>query len=248
MAGQADSGVRVPRGKRVVDLLALVLLTPFLAPVAAVIAIAVFLDSHGSVIYWAARVGAGGRPFSMLKFRTMKIDVTGSSIAAADDYRITPVGRFLRATRLDELPQLWNVLRGEMSLVGPRPELEEFVALHADEYREILAVPPGLTGPTQLRFAGMEARMLNGHPDPDSHYREELLPDKVAMDLEYARSRSLRGDLADLARTVALPLILVWQEVREVVPLPDRSPLYAGAVLVAATLPLLFAMALGAPR
>ncbi|MEX0972464.1 MAG: sugar transferase [Solirubrobacterales bacterium] len=238
----------MPAVKRALDLVALVVLVPFAAPVALLIAVAVFLDSPGPVIYRAVRIGMGGRAFEMLKFRTMREGVAGSAIAGAEDRRITPVGRFLRATRLDELPQLWNVLRGEMSFVGPRPELEEFVRLHSDDYREILAVPPGITGPTQLRYAGVEARVLSRHEDPDAYYREQLLPDKVALDLAYARSTSPGEDLAVLAKTVGLPAILTWQRVRGGAS-PTRSVAYAGvATMAIAILPLAFALGVGSPR
>jgi lipopolysaccharide/colanic/teichoic acid biosynthesis glycosyltransferase len=239
------------RTKRLLDLLSLVLLAPIVVPIGYLIAIAVFLDSPGPVLFRAARLGVGGEEFRMLKFRTMRVDLAGASIAAgAGDQRITPVGRFLRATRLDELPQLWNVARGEMSMVGPRPELAEFVGLHAADYGEILAVCPGLTGPTQLRFAGVEARMLHLHPDPEAFYRDELLPDKVEMDLDYARYRSNLGDLRVLVQTLALPLILAWQAVRgEGSPRgARRSIAVAGAAMVVAVLPVAFALGLGAPR
>jgi lipopolysaccharide/colanic/teichoic acid biosynthesis glycosyltransferase len=238
----------IANGKRAFDLLALLLLVPFVIPVGLLIAVAVFLDSPGPVVYRAARIGMGGRPFAMLKFRTMKRDSAGHSIAAAGDLRITPLGRFLRATRMDELPQLWNVLRGQMSLVGPRPELEEFVALHAEDYRGILAVPPGITGPTQLRYAGVEAELLGMREDPESYYREELLPDKVALDLDYATSRTLSRDLILLGQTLALPLILGLQRRRGDEGRPGRSFAYVGAAMAIATLPLLFAIGLGSPR
>jgi lipopolysaccharide/colanic/teichoic acid biosynthesis glycosyltransferase len=181
----------------------------------------------------------------MIKFRTMRVDNAGHSVAGANDSRITPVGGFLRATRLDELPQLWNVLRGQMTLVGPRPELEEFVGLHAEDYREILAVPPGITGPTQLRYAGLEPHLLSLHADPE---REELLPDKVKLDLEYARSRSFAADLAVLGRTLALPLLLPFRG-RDGDSLRRRSwrPLVAGTMAIGAV-PLLFLLTLGSPR
>jgi lipopolysaccharide/colanic/teichoic acid biosynthesis glycosyltransferase len=191
------------------DLCALLLLAPLLAVPMLIVTLAVLLDSPGSVFFRARRVGYRGRPFAMVKFRTMRVENAGHAVAGANDRRITPVGGFLRATRLDELPQLWNVLRGEMSLVGPRPELEEFVALHADDYREILSVPPGITGPTQLRYSGLEPHLLSLHADPERFYRDELLPDKVKLDLEYARSRSFALDLAVLGRTLALPLLLL---------------------------------------
>jgi lipopolysaccharide/colanic/teichoic acid biosynthesis glycosyltransferase len=240
----------MPTMKRIFDLLALVVLMPFAAMLAAIVAVAVLLDSPGPVIYRAARIGRAGRPFEMLKFRTMRVGVAGHAIAGAEDRRITPVGRFLRASRLDELPQLWNVLRGEMSLVGPRPELEEFVRLHTDDYREILAVPPGMTGPTQLRYAGVEARALSLHDDPEAYYRERLLPDKVALDLAYARSHSQAEDFAVICQTLGLPAILAWQRIRRGATGhgPGRPVAYAGVVAAVAILPLAFAIGLGPPR
>lgn len=236
--------------KRLIDAVSLVLLAPVAIPVGLLIALAVFLDSPGPVLYRARRIGIGSREFEMLKFRTMRIGVAGTSIAGSEDHRITPLGRFLRATRLDELPQLWNVLLGQMSMVGPRPELEEFVDLHAADYREILDVPPGITGPTQLRFAGVEARMLSHQLDPETFYRDELLPDKVAMDLDYARSHSNRRDLRILIQTLAVPLILLWQSVapnRERFA-PWRSVALGGVAMALVVLPVLFALGLGSPR
>jgi lipopolysaccharide/colanic/teichoic acid biosynthesis glycosyltransferase len=235
----------IPPAKRCLDLLALAVLAPLVLPFALLIAIAILLDSPGPVVYRATRVGMGGRSFSMLKFRTMKVHVGGRSLAGAGDLRITPVGRFLRKTRLDELPQLWNVLRGQMSFVGPRPELEEFVALHAADYERILAVPPGITGPTQLRYAGVEARLLGMQEDPESFYRERLLPDKVALDLAYARERSLGQDVVLLGETLALPLVLALQRPAGT---GRRSVAYAGAAMAVAVVPLLFAIGLGSPR
>lgn len=199
---------RISLGRRAFDLALLALLAPLLLLPFLLVSLAVFLDSPGPVFFRARRMGYRGRPFEMIKFRTMRVDNAGHAVAGANDSRITPVGGFLRTTRLDELPQLWNVLRGQMTIVGPRPELEEFVALHAAEYREILAVPPGITGPTQLRYAGLEPHLLSLHADPERYYREQLLPDKVKLDLEYARTRSLGGDLAVLGRTLLLPLLL----------------------------------------
>jgi lipopolysaccharide/colanic/teichoic acid biosynthesis glycosyltransferase len=234
--------------KRAFDIVALIFLAPIAVPLAFFIAIGVFLDSPGPVIFRASRVGMGGRTFEMLKFRTMKVGVGGHAISSSGDHRITPVGRFLRATRLDELPQLWNVIRGQMSIVGPRPELQAFVDMHADDYREILAVPPGLTGPTQLRFAGVEARLLGMQEDPELYYREHLLPDKVALDLDYARSHSLRSDCLVLLETVTLPLILLLQRHPGADERSARPVAYAGALMAFIVLPLLFAMGLGSPR
>jgi len=239
----------IATGKRALDLIALLLLAPFVIPVGLLIALVVILDSPGSAIYRAARVGIGGKTFAMFKFRTMRCEATGNSLAGSSDQRITPAGRLLRKTRLDELPQLWNVLRGEMSFVGPRPELEEFVAFHAEEYRQILTVPPGITGPTQLRYAGVEAKLLDLHEDPDGYYRQHLLPDKVAMDLEYARSNSLFRDFVFLCETLALPVILALQHRRTEDDGSRGAPfVFAGAVTLIVILPLLFAIGLGSPR
>ena len=239
----------IATGKRALDLIALLLLAPFVIPVGLLIALVVILDSPGSAIYRAARVGIGGKTFAMFKFRTMRCEAAGNSLASSSDQRITPAGRLLRKTRLDELPQLWNVLRGEMSFVGPRPELEEFVAFHAEEYRQILTVPPGITGPTQLRYAGVEAKLLDLHEDPDDYYRQHLLPDKVAMDLEYARSHSLFQDFVFLCETLALPIILALQHRRTEADASRGAPfVFAGAVTLIVALPLLFAIGLGSPR
>ena len=190
---------------RVVDLITLGLLLPVLVIAAALVAFLVYLDSGGGVIYRTRRVGREGRPFWMLKFRTMRAGAAGLSLTAARDERITPLGRFLRASRLDELPQLWNVLRGEMRLVGPRPELEEFVMMYAREYQEILSVPPGIAGHTQLQFAQVESALLEGK-DAESYYARELMPRKVALDLDYVRTRNALGDLRIFAATLLLPL------------------------------------------
>jgi lipopolysaccharide/colanic/teichoic acid biosynthesis glycosyltransferase len=239
---------RIPLARRAFDLFALVLLAPLLALPVLIVAVAVLLDSPGPAFFRARRMGFRGRPFEMIKFRTMRVDNAGHSVAGAGDSRITPVGGFLRATRLDELPQLWNVLRGEMTLVGPRPELEQFVELHAEEYRGILAVPPGITGPTQLRYAGLEPHLLSLHADPERFYREQLLPDKVKLDLAYARSRSFAGDLAVIGRTLVLPpLLLLRRRGADGRQRLGWRPLLAGTMAIGA-LPLLFLLTLGSPR
>jgi len=245
--------MEIPFGRRVFDLSALALLLPLLALPLLIVSVAVFLDSPGSVFFRARRMGYRGRAFEMIKFRTMRVDNAGHAVAGANDSRITPVGGFLRKARLDELPQLWNVLRGQMSLVGPRPELEEFVALHAEEYREILTVPPGITGPTQLRYAGLEPHLLSLHADPERFYREQLLPDKVKLDLAYARRRSFAADLAVLAETLLLPLLLPLRHRRHGHAGEGNrrrrrwAPVLAGTMAVG-LLPLLFLLTLGAPR
>lgn len=234
---------------RVGDLVILVLLLPVLAVSAVLVAFLVYLDSGGGVIYRTRRVGLGGRPFWMLKFRTMRAGAAGASLTAARDERITPLGCFLRASRLDELPQLWNVLRGEMRLVGPRPELEEFVTMYAREYQEILSVPPGIAGYTQLQFAQIESALLEGK-DAESYYARELMPRKVAFDLDYVRTRNALGDLRILAATLLLPLKAFAARLESGW---SQQPASARAWLVltgaaAITLPLLFVLASGPAR
>jgi lipopolysaccharide/colanic/teichoic acid biosynthesis glycosyltransferase len=239
------------RGKRAMDLCALIVLAPLLLPLGLLIGFAVLLDSPGPVFYRARRIGRGGRPFEMLKFRTMRVGLAGRSLAGAGDPRITPLGRALRSSRLDELPQLWNVLRGEMSFVGPRPELAEFVDAHAEDYRQILAVPPGITGPTQLRYAGVEARLLGGHEDPETFYLDHLLPDKVALDLDYARTRSALGDLAVIALTFGLPLALLRQRLSSegsVTTAAGPAFAYLGVLAVTCLTVLAFFLGVGSPR
>jgi len=195
-----------PVGLRVFDLLAvMVLLVPALL-VGLAIGLAVLVDSPGPVLYRSRRVGRDGVSFWMLKFRTMRHLAGGPLVSSHTDVRFTPVGRFLALTRLDELPQLWNVLRGEMRLVGPRPELEEFVEEQRESYERILTVPPGLTGPTQLVFAD-EGALLAAVEDRERVYRSEILPGKVRLDLEYVQSHSLARDVGVILRTCVLPLV-----------------------------------------
>jgi lipopolysaccharide/colanic/teichoic acid biosynthesis glycosyltransferase len=197
---------KYPSRLRVFDVaVVLILLAPAML-VGSLIAIAVFIDSPGPVFYRSRRVGRDGVPFWMLKFRTMRHLSGGPLISSRTDVRFTPVGRFLALTRLDELPQLWNVLRGEMRLVGPRPELEEFVREQRESYERILTVPPGLTGPTQLVFAD-EGALLASAEDREWVYRSEILPGKVRLDLEYVQSHSLARDLSVILRTCVLPLV-----------------------------------------
>ena len=194
------------------DLLLTVILAPVFLIVGAAIAIAIYVDSPGPVLFRSRRIGKNGVPFEMLKFRKMRADAGNAPVTLADDERFTPIGRFLSATRLDELPQVWNVVRGEMRLVGPRPELEYFVAEFAHEYDEILTVLPGITGEAQLRFLD-EKSLLSG-PDPAGAYCQTVLPEKIKIDLQYVRSHSLLGDLLLIARTIALPVTLPIRTLR----------------------------------
>lgn len=201
----ADVTTRYAWSARVFDLAVATLLIVIALPVGLLIALAVALDSPGPVLFRSVRVGCDGRRFVMLKFRTMRHQGGGPRITSADDSRYTPLGRLLALTRLDEVPQLIHVLRGQMRLVGPRPELEEFVLAQEHAYREILTVPPGLTGPTQLAFAD-EGRILARATDPERVYTETLLPEKVARDLHYVARWGLLGDIGIIARTWFVPL------------------------------------------
>ena len=182
-----------------VSLVALYVLTlPLLA-----LALWVKLDSPGPVLFRQVRVGRWGNLFHIWKFRTMVADAParGPAITAAGDPRITRAGRFLRATKLDELPQLVNVLLGEMSLVGPRPEVPQYVALYPPDLREqVLAVRPGITDPVSLAFAD-EAARLAAAADPEREYREVILPAKLRAAADYAARATLWTDLGVLART-----------------------------------------------
>ncbi len=174
------------------------------APIAAVIAVAIKLDSGGPVIFRQERVGRGFRPFLIYKFRTMVADAPriGRAITVGGDRRITRVGRFLRRTKLDELPQLINVLKGDMSLVGPRPELRKYVEAFRAEYERILTVRPGMTDLASLRFID-ESSVLARAGDPERAYVEWVLPEKIKLARQYVDNSSLRMDLHLLGLTLA---------------------------------------------
>lgn len=190
------------RAKRVVDvalsLVALVLLLPVLVTIAVVLVL-----TSGEVLYRAPRVGLGGEVFTMYKFSTMVAGDGGPRLTRTGDPRITPLGRWLRATKLNELPQLVNVLTGEMSLVGPRPEDPRYVAFYSAEQREVLSVRPGMASAAFLRFGDEEAYIGRADPpDIETYYLTELLPEKLDIELQYVRNWTMRDDLRILAGTV----------------------------------------------
>ena len=207
-AAEADRGVLASRSSarliRAFDLCVAILVLPLALIVGAVIAAIIFIDSPGPIFYHSPRLGRGGRSFDMLKFRKMRRDATGAPLTKFRDERLTPIGEFLVATKLDELPQLWNVLRGQMSIVGPRPEVEEFVRMYPDEYRQILTVVPGITGPAQLEYIEERHLLADAH-ESSRLYAQEILPRKIAVDLEYIRTQTLRRDLAIVAHTFLMP-------------------------------------------
>jgi lipopolysaccharide/colanic/teichoic acid biosynthesis glycosyltransferase len=205
-SAQADLSVRLRESlgafdwKRLLDITVAALALVVLSPLIALLALAVKLDSRGPVFFRCSRVGQGGRDLAMLKFRKMRDGVSGPPLTAAQDDRFTRIGRFLANTKLDEIPQLWNVLRGGMGLVGPRPEDPTFVDLHREQLAEILDVRPGITGLSQLAFAN-EAEILVVE-DRLNDYVERILPQKMRLDRLYVERRSLRMDLQILAWTV----------------------------------------------
>jgi len=194
--------------ERCFDIAMILLIAPLVLLVGGLIAVIIFVDSPGPVFYRCVRVGQGGRRFEMLKFRKMTRHATGGMLTVADDERFTPIGRFLAVTKLDEMPQLWNVLKGEMRLVGPRPEVESFVARYPEPYREILTAVPGITGPAAVRYAN-ESRLFVDREDLTAFYCDELLPQKIEIDLDYIRTRTMRGDVALLLATATTPFIRV---------------------------------------
>ncbi len=180
-------------GQRLLDVLLAAPALLLLLPVFAIAALAIKLESRGPVFFKCRRVGLAGREFAMLKFRKMRTGAAGAPLTAVDDERFTRIGRLLAKTKLDELPQLWNVLTGSMSLVGPRPEDPVFVALRRAEYEQILRVRPGITGLSQLAFA-REMEILDAE-DRVGDYLRRLMPQKMALDEFYATQRSLSMNL-----------------------------------------------------
>jgi lipopolysaccharide/colanic/teichoic acid biosynthesis glycosyltransferase len=199
---------RSARRLRAFDLAVCLLLLPVAVPVGLVTALLIFLDSPGPVTFRSTRVGKGGREFAMLKFRKMRRSVHAHPLTTLDDDRFTPIGRCLALTKLDELPQLWNVLRGDMRIVGPRPEVPEFVARYRSLYDEILTVLPGVTGPAALAYAS-ESHLLALQSDPSRFYVEELMPRKIDIDTDYVRNRSFWGDIRIVALTTLVPAIKI---------------------------------------
>lgn len=189
--------------KRLLDIFVAALGLLLISPVLLLIALAVRLESSGPALFRQRRVGLHGREFEILKFRSMRQDSgAGPLITVGGDRRITRVGALIRATKLDELPQLWNVLRGDMSLVGPRPEVPRYVALYSAEQRRIvLSVRPGITDEASIEFADESSR-LGAAADPEACYANEILPLKIAMYEKYVASRSTLGDIGILIRTL----------------------------------------------
>jgi lipopolysaccharide/colanic/teichoic acid biosynthesis glycosyltransferase len=182
----------------VVSLVALILIWPLLA----VLGVWIKFDSRGTVFYRGERAGRDGKPFRIWKLRTMieNADRIGGAETPADDHRITRAGAFLRRYKLDELPQFINVLCGEMSLVGPRPEVMEEVSRYTPEEQQLLQVRPGITDWASIKFRH-EGEILRGSEDPHRAYHEKIRPEKVRLGLRYVRENSLLNDVRILCRT-----------------------------------------------
>src|SRR5215467_1487786 len=189
--------------KRSFDLVVSLLALIALSPVFAITALLIKIDSKGPVFFRQERIGKGLRTFFIWKFRTMVTDAPfkGGQLTVGEDPRITRIGRVLRRTKIDELPQLINVLRGEMSLVGPRPEVPRYVALYRSDYEQILRVPPGITDLASLKYRD-ETSVLMLASDPEHEYVTRVLPDKIELAKQYVRQSSFVFDMSLIAKTV----------------------------------------------
>lgn len=189
--------------KRVFDIVFALTFLVLLSPLLLVFSLLVALTSPGGAFFRQVRVGKEGRAFRLLKFRTMRqgSEAKGQLTIGGRDPRVTGVGYFLRKTKLDELPQLWNVLCGDMSVVGPRPEVPRYVDLYTPEQRAVLSVRPGITGMASIDYID-ENEILARASDPESAYVRDVMPAKLALDLRYVRERSFALDLRIISATI----------------------------------------------
>lgn len=189
-------------GKRTFDLVFAIIALLLLSPLFLLGSLLAKFQSKGPVFYKAKRVGKDEAVFEMYKFRTMVVnaDTLGGSLTTYRDTRITPIGRFLRWTKLDELPNLINVIKGEMSLIGPRPEAPDYVKYYTEVQKQVLQVKPGMTGPSQLANRDEEEK-LKGQQDAEHYYITELMPKKLALDLHYVATQSIASDIGWLLKT-----------------------------------------------
>jgi lipopolysaccharide/colanic/teichoic acid biosynthesis glycosyltransferase len=196
------SGFYVRYGKRMFDVTLGVSLGLMLLPITVVIAAIVWLFSGRPLFFLQRRVGLRGLAFTIIKFRSMRVRlVNDTSVTIADDARLTAIGKCLRRYKLDELPQLWNVVRGDMSFVGPRPEVPEYAARLTELESEIFDVRPGITGPATLAYRNEEA-ILAGQSDPETFNRSVIYPHKIELNRAYVRSIRFASDVVCIAKTV----------------------------------------------
>jgi lipopolysaccharide/colanic/teichoic acid biosynthesis glycosyltransferase len=186
-------------GKRCFDLTAVTCGLILFSPVLLIAAVAVKLSSPGPIFFRQNRVGRFGKPFRIFKFRSMRVSESGSKVTASRDPRITPLGSWLRRTKLDEFPQLFNVILGDMSVVGPRPEVPEFVAHYTESQRAVLSARPGLVAPSAIL---REEELLAGREDMETFYVTSVMPAKLEIDVPYCKNISFQADLHILYRTL----------------------------------------------
>lgn len=188
--------------KRIFDLFSSAICLLLFSPVLLFLAVWILVDSRGGVFYKQVRVGKNGEEFKLLKFRSMRpnSDKAGQ-LTIGNDNRITKVGRFIRRTKLDELPQLINIIKGEMSVVGPRPEVPKYVAMYTPEQRKVLQALPGLTDYASIQFID-EQTILGASPDPEKTYITEVMPQKLALNLQYINDRTFFLDIKLIFKTI----------------------------------------------
>lgn len=189
--------------KRLFDFLASFIGLVILLPILVLISIAIILTSRGGIIFAHDRVGKEGRDFKVYKFRTMQVNAeqSGQLTLGNEDPRITGIGKFLRRYKLDELPQLFNVLFGDMSLVGPRPEVRKYVEQYTEEQLKVLSVKPGITDYASIEYVD-EGEILGRAEDPEKEYREVVLPHKLELGIKYVEDSSFLTDLSIIFRTL----------------------------------------------
>lgn len=191
--------------KRIFDIVVSFVGLVILSPLFLILAIAIARDSKGPVFFKQTRVGRNEVPFKIYKFRTMVEDAEarGMQLTVGDDSRITKVGTFLRKTKIDELPQLINVFKGEMSFVGPRPEVPKYVGLYTEDQRQVLMVRPGITDLASIEYRN-ESELLATADNPEKVYIEEVMPRKIELNKEYIRNMSLVSDMRIILKTIAV--------------------------------------------
>ena len=189
--------------KRLFDVISSLTGILILTPLFIIVAVSIKLDSYGPILFQQTRIGRSGSKFKIYKFRTMIVNAEqfGQQITIGDDQRITKIGAWLRKFKLDELPQLFNVLNGEMSLVGPRPEVEKYVDLYTSHQRQVLQVRPGITDPASIVFRN-ESDLLGKADDPENFYIREIMPKKLELNLNYLKSQSIISDIKIILNTL----------------------------------------------
>jgi lipopolysaccharide/colanic/teichoic acid biosynthesis glycosyltransferase len=199
--------------RRLIDIVVAIAVLILLSPLFLIVSLLVVLDSLGSPFYGGWRTGKDGRKFRMWKFRTMvkNADRIGGAITTKRDPRITRCGNFLRKSKIDELPQFFNLILGDLTLVGPRPEDPGIAEQYTAEQRKVLAVKPGITGPTQLHYTAVEAESIPDGENAQEYYMQHILDPKIRFDLDYLKGRTLLSDTKVVLKTVSLMFRAVTQ-------------------------------------